>query len=256
MNELIPIQDIQTMAIAIAKSRLFGIQVPEQAIALMLVAQAEGRHPAIAARDYHIVNGRPTLKADAILARFQDAGGRVEWHTYTNDCCEATFSHPAGGNLRIAWTIEDAKRAGLLGRGGPWQQYPRAMLRARLISEAVRTLYPGVMSGSYTPEEAMDMPSGSGYRPTSAPAPVSVVLPPAFDEVAAAEEIAGFEDVNEMRAWLALERRRYGWRPGDAQYESLKAACAERAKVIKQAEATVAILEAATLETAPEAADE
>lgn len=166
MHERIPFADIQAMGTAIAESQLFGMS-PDQAVALMLIAQAEGRHPAIGARDYHVIVGgpsakpRPTLKADAILARFQEAGGRVEWHTYTAERCEATFSHPQGGSLRLAWTIADARAAGL-GVGGrdpeksPWRRFPRAMLRSRVISEGVRTIYPAVLCGIYTPEEVQD----------------------------------------------------------------------------------------------------
>ena len=155
-NALIPVSDIKVMAEAIAKSGLFGMRNPEQALALMLISQAEGRHPAIAARDYYVVQGRPTLKADAILARFQENGGRVEWHEYSDTRAEATFTHPAGGSLRVAWTIEQARAAGLTAKGGPWKQFPRAMLRARLISEAVRTVLPSVICGVYTPEEIED----------------------------------------------------------------------------------------------------
>jgi hypothetical protein len=169
-TDLIPISDIARMADAVAKSGLFGVKSPDQALALMLVAQAEGRHPAIAARDYHIIQGRPTLKADAILARFQEAGGRIEWHAYTAEQCEATFAHPQGGSLRIAWTMEDARRAGLGGRD-TWKQYPRAMLRSRLISEGVRTVYPAVLCGIYTPDEAADLPPP---RPMGA---AEIVLP-------------------------------------------------------------------------------
>lgn len=170
MNDLIPFTDIERMAKAIADSRLFGIANPTQALALMLVAQSEGRHPASAARDYHVIEGRPSLKADTMLARFQEAGGKVEWHTYTAEKAEATFSHPSGGSLRLSWTMDDAKRAGLggsrTGRPTPWQAYPRAMLRARVISEAIRTLLPGVLCGFYTPEEVVDFkPSGGNEQP-------------------------------------------------------------------------------------------
>ena len=79
MTALVPVDQIERMAISVAKSGLFGVKNPDQAMALMLIAQAEGLHPAIAARDYHIINGRPALRADAMLARFQNAGGRVEW---------------------------------------------------------------------------------------------------------------------------------------------------------------------------------
>jgi hypothetical protein len=166
----IPVSDIERMAMAVAKSQLFGIKSNDQALALMLIAQAEGRHPAIAARDYHIVQGRPTLKADAMLARFQEAGGRVEWHCYTGERCEATFSHPAGGSLRMGWTLADAKQAGLTGKPGPWQQFPRAMLRARLISEGIRTVYPGVVCGTYTPEEVAD------FEPAANPTPMGAAV--------------------------------------------------------------------------------
>lgn len=247
---VIPYADMERMATVIAQSGLFGVKHPTQALALMLVAQSEGLHPASAARDYHVIQGRPTLKTDAMLARFQSAGGRVTWHEYSDAVVSATFSHPAGGSVRIEWTLERAKAAGLSGKD-VWRQYPRAMLRARVISEGIRTVYPGVLSGMYAPEEVRDM----APEAASEPPPVSVVLPPPFDAAAADAEIAAFTDINEMRAWLALERRRYGWHAGDATYEALKAACAERAKVIRQA-AMESVLEAATLEAAPEATDE
>jgi hypothetical protein len=156
MSNLIPVSDVERMAGAIAKSGLFGVKQPEQALALMLIAQAEGLHPAIAARDYHIIQGRPALKADAMLARFQANGGRVKWLELSDAVAEAEFSHPAGGTVSIAWSIEMAKRAGLT-KNQTWSQYPRAMLRARCISEGIRTVFPGVVVGTYTPEEVADM---------------------------------------------------------------------------------------------------
>ena len=152
---LVPIQDIEKMAVAIAKSGLFGMKTPEQAVALMLIAQAEGMHPAIAARDYHVIQGRPALKADAMLARFQTAGGKVNWDVYTDAEVKATFSHPAGGSVTLSWTLAQATRIGLAGKDN-WKNYPRAMLRARVISEGIRTVYPGCVVGTYTPEEVQD----------------------------------------------------------------------------------------------------
>jgi hypothetical protein len=154
-NAIIPIGEIERMAVAVAKSGLFGIKSPEQAIALMLIAQAEGMHPAIAARDYHIIQGRPSLKSDAMLARFQAAGGKVVWNEYSDKNVSGTFTHPAGGSATVAWSIDQAKAAGLTGKD-VWKQYPRAMLRARVISEGIRTVYPGVSVGVYTPEEIED----------------------------------------------------------------------------------------------------
>ena len=154
-NALVTMDDINFMGNAISKSGLFGMKTPDQAIALMLIAQAEGMHPAIAARDYHVIQGRPALKADAMLARFQTAGGKVNWDVYTDAEVKATFSHPAGGSVTLSWTLEQAKRIGLAGKDN-WKNYPRAMLRARVISEGIRTVYPGCVVGVYTPEEVQD----------------------------------------------------------------------------------------------------
>jgi hypothetical protein len=158
MNQLIHVNDIQTMAVAVVKSQLFGMKTVEQATALMLIAQAEGYHPALAARDYHIIQGRPTLKAETMMARFQQQGGKVDWKTLTDEEVTATFSHPSGGSATITWTFEQAKRAGLTGKDN-WKNYPRAMLRARVVSEGIRTVFPGVVLGVYTPEEVQDIPT-------------------------------------------------------------------------------------------------
>lgn len=153
---LIPVSDLDKMAAAVANSKLFGITSKEQALALMLVAQAEGLHPATAARDYHVIQGRPALKADAMLARYLSSGGKVEWHEHTDSKVAATFSHPAGGSLKIDWDLPRAKMAGLAGKD-MWTKYPRQMLRARVISEGVRATNPNISIGIYTPEEVRDM---------------------------------------------------------------------------------------------------
>ena len=72
-------EQMERMASAVAKSGLFGVKTADQALALMLVAQAEGRSPAVAAQEYHIIQGRPALKADTLLARYQQAGGTVKF---------------------------------------------------------------------------------------------------------------------------------------------------------------------------------
>ena len=40
-TEVVPFQQMERMAIAVAKSGMFGARTPEQAMALMLMAQAE-----------------------------------------------------------------------------------------------------------------------------------------------------------------------------------------------------------------------
>ena len=229
----IPYQEMEKMATVIANSGLFGVKNPVQALALMLVAASEGLHPATAARDYHVIQGRPALKADAMLAKFQAAGGKVEWHEYSATTCKATFSHPQGGKVTIAWTVEMAKEAGLTGKD-VWKQYPRAMLRARVISEGIRTVYPAVLCGMYAPEEVRDMVDVDGT------AEVSVhdypQQEPQYDFAAAEEAINGFTDDALLAQWLAQERIKNGWKKTDhPHYVTVKAVCAERAAAIREA---------------------
>lgn len=209
MSNIVPYNEIERMAQAIAKSGLFGIKTPEQAAALMLIANAEGMHPAIAARDFHVIQGRPALKADAMLARFQAAGGKVNWTNYTDQRVTAIFSHPSGGSVEIDWTIEQAKRAGLTGKD-VWRQYPRAMLRARVISEGIRTVYPGVAVGVYTPEEIGDFDAKPGRveRDMGAAEVVAPEMPKGLLEAAQTAADAGRESFGTYWKKLTQESRR------------------------------------------------
>jgi len=156
MSNVVPFQEMDQMASAIAQSGLFGMKDKASVLALMAVAQAEGLHPATAARDFHIIQGRPALKADAMLARFQNAGGSVQWKDYTDEKVTGTFKHPNGGELDVTWTIEQAIKIGLVKPGSGWQKFPRAMLRSRCISEGIRSVFPGSVTGFYSPEEVAD----------------------------------------------------------------------------------------------------
>lgn len=156
MSNIVSFTDMDQMASAIAASGLFGMKDKNSVLALMAVAQAEGLHPATAARDFHIIQGRPALKADAMLARFQNAGGKVDWKDYTDEKVTGLFSHPNGGELSVTWTIEQATKIGLVKPGSGWQKFPRAMLRSRCISEGIRSVFPGSVTGFYSPEEVAD----------------------------------------------------------------------------------------------------
>lgn len=156
MSNIVSFTEMDQMAGAIAASGLFGMKDKNSVLALMAVAQAEGLHPATAARDFHIIQGRPALKADAMLARFQNAGGKVDWKDYTDEKVTGVFTHPNGGSLAVTWTIEQANKIGLVKPGSGWQKFPRAMLRSRCISEGIRSVFPGSVTGFYSPEEVAD----------------------------------------------------------------------------------------------------
>jgi hypothetical protein len=155
MSNIVPFNDMQQMAEVAAGSKMFGFKNTQEAMAIMLLCQAENLHPAVAMRDFHVIQGRPALKADAMLARFQQAGGKVEWKEYTDEKVTGVFSHPQGGTLELSWTLAKAKAIGIASKDN-WKNYPRAMLRARVISEGIRSVYPGCVVGVYTPEEVQD----------------------------------------------------------------------------------------------------
>jgi hypothetical protein len=161
MNAIAPVAmgfgEIERLAVSIAKSGLFGMKTPEQAIALMAIAQAEGRHPALAARDYDVIQGKPSKRAEAMQRDFLQAGGKIEWHALDDTLADATFSHPQGGTVRITWDMKRGNVAGLAGKEN-WKKFPRQMLRSRTISEGVRTIWPMATSGMYVQEEVADMP--------------------------------------------------------------------------------------------------
>ena len=212
MSNLIPYNDIEKMATAVAKSGLFGVKQPEQAMALMLIAQAEGMHPAIAARDYHVIQGRPALKADAMMARFQSSGGKVEWKVYTDKEVTGVFSHPSGGSVTITWTFDMATKIGLTGKDN-WRNYARAMLRARCISEGIRTVYPGCVVGTYTPEEVQDFEPKKTYSAPVKDMGSAEVITPEEIEALTLNDVTDFqiflpdgsvyENCNDSEEWIA-----------------------------------------------------
>ena len=152
---MVPLEKIGMMAKAVSDSGLFGIKSEAAAFSLMCIAQADGIPPIKAAVQYHIIDGKPALKSEAMLARFQASGGKIRWKERTPQRCTLWLSHPQAGEIEVTWDIERAKAAGLAGRN-TWKAYPAQMMSARCISEGIRALYPACVGGFYTPEEVRD----------------------------------------------------------------------------------------------------
>lgn len=150
------VQEITQIGQIFAKSGMYGIKSPEMAMTLMFQAQAEGIHPCKAMQEYHVINGKPSLSSQAMLARFQLAGGTAKWIKRTSTEATLYVSHKQGGELEVTWNIDRAKRAGLLGNPS-WTKYPEAMLSARCISEAIRAVFPACLGGMYSIEEEEDI---------------------------------------------------------------------------------------------------
>jgi hypothetical protein len=164
MNAVVPFNDMEKMAGTLARNGLFGTKDPQVLLSLMLIAQAEGLHPATVAVDYDVIQGKPAKKPAAMLRDFTKNGGKVEWHALNDEVADATFSHPAGGTVRVKWDMAKAQRAQLGGRD-MWKKYPSAMLRSRCVAEAMRAVFPVATGGLYTPEEVRDMTPVDNSRP-------------------------------------------------------------------------------------------
>jgi hypothetical protein len=162
--------EIEHIATTIARGGLFGSKDPYAVATLCMLAYAEGQHPVSVFRDYHVISGKPSKKAEAMQRDFLSAGGKIEWHTLTDECADATFSHPTGGSARIAWDQARVKKA-QLGSNAMHTKYPRQMLRSRVVSEGVRTVFPGATSGLYVPEEVQDFGDAPPRSIPAAPAP-------------------------------------------------------------------------------------
>lgn len=210
---------LERMAVAVAKSNLFAVKKPEEALTLMLIAQAEGIHPAQAMTDYDLIQGKPSLKSYAMLARFQRAGGRVTWIKSTAEEVTGTFWHAQGGEITVTWDKKRCEDAGLAGRD-MHKKFPLQMKRARCISEGVRAVYPAcIHPGVYTPEETADM-DVSPPEPISVEAAVRSFEHPQLSEQvieALLGDIADAPDANSLRnAYQAAHKEALGAKDASA----------------------------------------
>jgi len=143
------------------EARMFGCSNEAQGRVLALACIAERKNPLELVRTYHIIDGKLSMRADAMLAEFRKLGGKVRWTATGDDGKEAKaiFSFE-DVDTEIGYSIEDAKRAGLVKDKSAWVKDPGAMLRARVTSKAVRMLAPEIVAGYYTPEEIDDVADG------------------------------------------------------------------------------------------------
>ena len=80
-------------------------------------------------------------------------GVRLESLNETSDSCSVTLGR---GDERITctYTVDDARKAGLVKTGGAWERYGRQMLRWRAIGDALRLIAPDLVMGLLDPVEA------------------------------------------------------------------------------------------------------
>ena len=165
-----PMDAIERMGNFIADSRMCGVTDPAQGMVVAMTCLAERITPIDFDREYHLIDGRLSKRADAMLAGFRKLGGRVTWKKTDATACIGVWKFE-GNEIEVGYTLEDAERAQLYPPqkpGSNWNKRPDAMLRARCISKAVRMLAPEVVAGIYTPEEVEDFePQKPKHQPTA-----------------------------------------------------------------------------------------
>jgi len=167
---------VQALGGAISESGMFGCNKPEQGVIIALQCIAENKPPLEMAKNYHLVKGKLTKRADSMLADFKRSGGKIKWGDLKNREVQAgTFTDPDGNAYDVSYSIDDAKAAGVYNTkaDSPWQKTPAAMMRARLVSETLRAIAPEIVTGVYTPEEAAqfdDVQPATQSKPEPKPA--------------------------------------------------------------------------------------
>ena len=118
-----------------------------------------GLQPLQSMQNIAVINGRPSLWGDSVIAIVKASPlceYVVEETTETQSSCKVKRR---GEPEQVrTFTMEDAAKAGLKGKQGPWTQYPKRMLQMRARSWALRDVFPDVLRGMPIAEELMDMP--------------------------------------------------------------------------------------------------
>lgn len=170
---LIPrsLDEIYKLSETIFKSGLApqGTRSADQVAVSILHGLEVGLPPLQAVQKVAVINQRPALWGDAVPALLWSKGFKIdekfegEGDTLTAVC---VVTRPCGSVIRRIFSVEDAKRARLWGKQGPWSQYPNRMLQMRARSFAARDGASEVLCGLYLAEEAIDIPPPRDITPS------------------------------------------------------------------------------------------
>jgi hypothetical protein len=151
-------------------------QTPANLVVIMMTGAELGMSPMQAVRNIHLIDGKPTLSADAIAAlcmRHRDVCEELTLILTTDT--EAKYRAKRAGAsqaVELSFTMAQATKAGLAGRGN-WAKFPASMLRARCVSAICRAVFPDLMSGLYeadSGELTNGVPSSEVAAPVAAKA--------------------------------------------------------------------------------------
>ncbi len=134
---------------------------PGDIVVALQMGQELGLKPMQALQNIAVINGRPSLWGDAMLAVCRQSS---QWEyikeEYLEDkkVCICSVKRKNEPVFIQSFSEADAKTAGLWSKEGPWRQYPKRMLQMRARGFALRDAFPDLLRGIITPEEAEDMP--------------------------------------------------------------------------------------------------
>lgn len=159
-------EDVFRLAQLIYNSRLApkGYDTPEAVTIGILKGLELGLKPIQALGTIAVINGRPSIWGDGALGLVRSSG-LCDYVTETLEgegenrvaICEVMRRGEPKPIIR-KFSVDDARKAGLWGKGGPWSQYPNRMLQMRARSIAIRDGFADVLQGLMLAEEARDIP--------------------------------------------------------------------------------------------------
>jgi hypothetical protein len=160
---------------------------PEDVLVAMQWGRELGLAPLQALQNIACINGKPSVYGDAAMALVQashvceDIEEFFEGEDTPNPVAVCIAQRRGRKAVKATFSLEDAKRAGLWGKPGPWQAYPKRMMQMRARGFALRDAFPDVLKGLITAEEAQDFPSEARPAKDITPKPrnpLEAIAPP------------------------------------------------------------------------------
>lgn len=137
---------------------------PEDVLVAVQWGYELGLAPLQALQNIACINGKPSVYGDAAMALVQNSVICENIEEYfegegTPNPTAVCVAHRKNRTpITAKFSVEDARRAGLWGKQGPWTAYPKRMLQMRARGFALRDAFPDVLKGLITVEEAQDFP--------------------------------------------------------------------------------------------------
>jgi hypothetical protein len=152
--------ELERLCAAAAKTGFFGAKSPEQALLVAMSGRDLGLSYSQALRAFHVIEGKPTLSADGMVAACllrRDVCEYFRTIESTNERATVETKRSGQPSQKLSFSLDDATRAGLAGKH-TWAKYPSRMLLARARAALARDVYPDLLLGLYDPDEVEAAP--------------------------------------------------------------------------------------------------